>query len=611
MGLCRPDKGPGRTVRPFDAKDTIFVTQFSDLGLAPDLLTGLETAGYTTPSPIQARVIPAALDGRDIMGIAQTGTGKTAAFALPILDRLMGLPRRAGPAACRALILAPTRELVSQIAESIRKYAGSRRLSVTVIVGGVKYGPQIRMLSRGSDIIVATPGRLLDHMSSGTCRLDEIEMFVLDEADHMLDLGFVKPIRRIVAALPSARQSMFFSATMAGPIKGLADSMLDRPHFAEVTPQATTVERIDQQVILIEGTRKRDALESLLRAEPVDSALVFVRTKRGADRLAERLTKAGFEAVAIHGDKKQSHRDQALRRFKAGKALLLVATDIAARGIDISSVTHVFNYDLPQVADAYVHRIGRTARAGRDGVAVTFCDDSERDLLRAVEKLIRRKLPMEDMRLETTRKAARSGKSPRGQANGARGNGARGNGQTRSQTRPQTRSQHRKGGPRTDADTRRDTGRDDDRVARNGQSGRADQAARSGQDRAATRNRHTENTGRSSHTGQASHNGQARRTRADGRDHADTQRRDDGQRRPAGRKGGRGGKPARHDPRHDHGPQATGGDAKPRRDRSGHGKPHRTKSREAAHRPSRQDRDRGGKGAGGDQAGGGRDRRAA
>jgi len=410
------------------------LTQFTDLGLAPTLLAALRTEGYETPTPIQAKAIPPIMAGKDLLGVAQTGTGKTAAFALPILHRLAANRRPAGRRACRVLVLSPTRELAQQIAESFRTYGAKSGVTVAVFVGGVKYGAQIRSVAGGIDVLVATPGRLIDHLGQGMVRLDETEVFVLDEADQMLDLGFLEPIRKIVRKLPSQRQNLFFSATMPGVIATLAGEILRDPAEVRVIPQATTVETVSQRVIHVEADRKKDILLDLLAPRSVSRAIVFTRTKRGADKLAKYLDIAGIEVAAIHGDKSQGQRERALASFKAGHVKALIATDIAARGIDVDAVSHVFNYELPNVPEAYVHRIGRTARAGAEGIAITLCDRAELGLLRDIERLTRLTLPSEDLRLDrstpTTRAEPHSGgakKSRRGRGGGAgRSNGANG-----------------------------------------------------------------------------------------------------------------------------------------------------------------------------------------
>jgi ATP-dependent RNA helicase RhlE len=374
------------------------VTQFSDLGLAKPLLRALADKGYDRPTPIQAQAIPTVLSGRDLLGIAQTGTGKTAAFALPILQRLAADRRPAPRRGCRVLVLSPTRELASQIADSFRAYGRHLGLSVAVVFGGVKHGPQVRALAGGIDVLVATPGRLLDHMAEKVALLNAVEVFVLDEADQMLDLGFLPPIRRIVATLPRDRQNLFFSATMPGEIGKLAGELLKDPAKVSVTPSATPVEKIDQRVLFIETERKRQLLAELFDDAKVGRALVFTRTKRGAERVGKYLDAAGIRADAIHGDKSQGQRERALAAFKSGAVRALVATDIAARGIDIDAVTHVVNFELPNVPEAYVHRIGRTARAGAGGVAISLVSNDERGLLKDIQKLIRLNLPSYDRR---------------------------------------------------------------------------------------------------------------------------------------------------------------------------------------------------------------------
>ncbi len=374
------------------------MTQFTDLGLAKPLLKALADEGYATPTPIQAQAIPGVMAGRDLLGIAQTGTGKTAAFALPILHRL-ALDRKAAPRrGCRVLVLSPTRELATQIAESFKAYGRHLGVSVAIVFGGVKYGAQIKALAPGVDILVATPGRLIDHLQEKVCVLSGTEIFVLDEADQMLDLGFLQPIKKIVAHLPKERQNLFFSATMPTEIGNLASNLLHDPLKVSVAPQATTAERVNQQVLFIEAARKRALLAELFDDQGFKRVLVFTRTKRGADRVAKSLSQVGVEAASIHGDKSQGQRERALAQFKAGEVRALVATDIAARGIDIDAVSHVVQYELPNVPEAYVHRIGRTARAGATGSAVAFCADDERNLLRDIQKVTRQTIPSFDRR---------------------------------------------------------------------------------------------------------------------------------------------------------------------------------------------------------------------
>ena len=406
------------------------LTQFSDFGLAPQLLKALSQEGYETPTPIQAQAIPGVMAGRDLQGIAQTGTGKTAAFALPILHRLAADRRRAPAKSCRVLVLSPTRELASQIGESFKTYGRHMGLSVTVVFGGVKYGAQHRAMAPGVDVLVATPGRLLDHIQERTISLAGVEMFVLDEADQMLDLGFVVPIRKIVAQMPKQRQNLFFSATMPNEIGKLAGELLNDPLRVSVTPQATTVEKVNQKVLFVEASRKRALLAELFDDAGFKRVIVFTRTKRGADRVARGLEQVGVEAASIHGDKSQGQRERALADFKAGKVRALVATDIAARGIDIDAVSHVVQYELPNVPESYVHRIGRTARAGADGSAVAFCADDERNLLRDIQKVTRQTIPSFDRRNDRQLGAATAalpdpgGKAERPDTRGRSQNGA-------------------------------------------------------------------------------------------------------------------------------------------------------------------------------------------
>ncbi|MGY8960906.1 MAG: DEAD/DEAH box helicase, partial [Alphaproteobacteria bacterium] len=370
--------------------------QFNELGLAETLLRAIQAEGYDKPTPIQSKVIPAMMEGRDVLGTAQTGTGKTAAFVLPILnrvaDRIANSQPRSTPKHCGALIVAPTRELAQQIAESIQTYGRHVRPSVAVVVGGLKPGPQIKALARGVDIVVATPGRLLDHMSTGAVRLGQTTTVILDEADQMMDLGFLPAIRKIMSKLPRERQVALLSATMPTPIRALANDFLRDPVEIAVAQVAKPIETIDQNVIMLDRSAKRRVLANLLCERDVERAIVFTRTKRGADKVTADLVKAGLSCAAIHGNKSQSQRQRALKSFKVGDVKVLVATDIAARGIDVDGISHVVNFELPNVPEAYVHRIGRTARAGKSGVAISLCDNTERSLLRDIERLIGRKI---------------------------------------------------------------------------------------------------------------------------------------------------------------------------------------------------------------------------
>jgi len=368
--------------------ESMQLKQFNQLGLAEPVLHAVSEEGYSNPTPIQAAVIPALLNQQDVLGIAQTGTGKTAAFVLPLLHRLVSQKNRPAGKTCQALILAPTRELAAQIADSIRIYGRNIRHSRAIVVGGVKPKPQISALARGVDIVIATPGRLLDHMSTGALRLDSTTTIVLDEADQMMDLGFLPAIRKIMAKTPRNRQTVLLSATMPKQIRKLAHDFLTDPLEVAVTPVSTPIERIDQTVMHVDKAAKCSVLADLLGEGCVERAIVFTRTKRGADRVHRYLEKAGLSAAAIHGNKSQGQRQRTLAAFRNGGVKILVATDIAARGIDIDGVSHVVNFELPEVPEAYVHRIGRTARAGNSGIAISLCDAGERKSLRSIERLI-------------------------------------------------------------------------------------------------------------------------------------------------------------------------------------------------------------------------------
>jgi ATP-dependent RNA helicase RhlE len=370
------------------------MSSFQSLGLIDPLQRAVAGAGYETPTPIQSEAIPHLLAGRDVLGCAQTGTGKTAAFALPILDRLARAPRRAGSRGPRALVLTPTRELALQINEGFETYGRHVAPRCAVIFGGVGQAPQVEALRRDTDIIVATPGRLIDLMEQGHARLESVETFVLDEADRMLDMGFIQPIRRIVKALPRRRQNLMFSATMPDEILDLAHTFLVDPVKVAVAPVSSTAEKVRQWVLFVERGHKRSLLKEVLRDPTMTRVLVFTRTKHGANRVAEDLEKHGVPAAAIHGNKSQNARQRALDAFKDGRIRVLVATDIAARGIDVDGVTHVVNFEIPDEPESYVHRIGRTARAGASGVALSFCDSEERASLRDIERLIRAAVPV-------------------------------------------------------------------------------------------------------------------------------------------------------------------------------------------------------------------------
>ncbi len=373
------------------------MTDFRLLGLAEPLLDALQGAGHQSPTPIQLQAIPAILLGRDLEGIAQTGTGKTAAYALPVLHRLLASHDRASGRACRALVLAPTRELAGQICDVIRVYARRTPLRATVMVGGIPKPKQALAVAGGIDVLVATPGRLLDHLADGAIRLDETEILVLDEADRMLDLGFIADIRQIASLLPQRRQTLLFSATMPPEIATLGAQLLHDPLHVAVAPTGTTAGRIDQRVIFVDVQQKRPVLIELIRRGRMSRTLVFTRTRQGADAVVAGLDQVGIRASAIHGDKSQPQRDRTLASFRNGAFSVLVATDVAARGLDIDGLSHVVNFDVPEVPETYVHRIGRTARAGARGIAISLCAASERQALRAIEKLIGARLKVYDV----------------------------------------------------------------------------------------------------------------------------------------------------------------------------------------------------------------------
>jgi ATP-dependent RNA helicase RhlE len=371
---------------------------FKELHLIDPILRALEDEGYTTPTPVQAQAIPSILLQKDLLGCAQTGTGKTAAFAIPMLQLMhVDIQEIAkGKMPIRALILTPTRELAIQIDESFKAYGKYLHLKTTVIFGGVPQGAQVTQLQRGVDVLIATPGRLLDLIGQGFIKLDKIKFFVLDEADRMLDMGFVQDVRRIIKVIPAKKQTLFFSATMPHEIQDLADSLLHDPVKVEVTPVATTAETIEQYVYMVEKQNKRNLLQFILKDGNIKTALVFTRTKHGADKVVKDLLKMNITAEAIHGNKSQNARQKALSNFKNKVTRVLVATDIAARGIDIDDLTHVINYELPNIPETYVHRIGRTGRAGANGISFSFCDEEEIAFLRDIHKLIKQTIPVQD-----------------------------------------------------------------------------------------------------------------------------------------------------------------------------------------------------------------------
>jgi ATP-dependent RNA helicase RhlE len=405
------------------------MTKFSDLGLAKPLLAALTAKGYETPTPIQVQSIPPLLEGRDLCGVAQTGTGKTAAFALPSIQFLTENPAPPIPRHCRMLVLSPTRELAAQIAASFKDYGRQTRLRVECVFGGLPIGKQIRALSPGVDVLVATPGRLLDLIDQRALSLRNVEIFVLDEADQMLDLGFIHALKRIAGMLPRERQSLFFSATMPKSISDLGAQFLTDPVRVSVTPQATTAERVEQFVTFVSQKEKQALLTISLQTENIDRALVFTRTKHGADRVVKNLHAAKIACAAIHGNKSQGQRTAALEAFRKGEIKILIATDIAARGIDVSGVSHVFNFELPNVPEQYVHRIGRTARAGADGVAISFVDGEERGYLKQIERLTKVQLEQRPLpadfaaQMAKLPKPAPSAPQPQRRPDGKRGGG--------------------------------------------------------------------------------------------------------------------------------------------------------------------------------------------
>ncbi len=422
------------------------IIAFKDLNLIEPLQRALIKEGYTNPTPIQAKAIPPVLDGKDLIGIAQTGTGKTAAFTLPILQRMS----EKYPRVPRVLVLAPTRELAAQIGESFLTYGQYLKFKHTVIFGGVGQGPQVSAIQRGVDIIIATPGRLLDLMQQGRLNLNGIDFFVLDEADRMLDMGFIHDIRKIITRLPQQRQTLFFSATMSPPIAELASKLLKNPIRVEVAPQSTTVERIAQNLFYVDSANKDKLLLELLNQKHLTRVLVFTRTKHKANKVEEFLNKNGIRAEAIHGNKSQNHRIHALNNFKNGVAKVLVATDIAARGIDIDNISHVINFELPNEPESYVHRIGRTARAGTDGVAYSFCSADERSYLRDIENLIRLKIPVVEHSFHSSHAQTATGSAARPPPRGGRGGGGyRGGNSGSSNSGSGHRPQNRFGGQRS------------------------------------------------------------------------------------------------------------------------------------------------------------------
>ncbi len=393
--LISPDPR-GEAIAHSPATPRGHLASFDTLNLIDPLRRALADAGYEEPTAIQAEAIPPLLEGRDVLGCAQTGTGKTAAFALPVLQKLSTREEGRGKVPIRALVLSPTRELAAQIGASFQAYGAHLSIRSTVIFGGVGQNPQVRVLNRGVDILVATPGRLLDLINQGYIRLDQVEFFVLDEADRMLDMGFIHDLRKILPLLPRKRQNLLFSATMPKSIVKLAGDFLHEPVRVEVQPESSTVEKIDQYVLFVEKSNKRALLAQQIESRDIEMAIVFSRTKHGANRIVQFLDRSGITAAAIHGNKSQGARERALNGFRKGAIRVLVATDVASRGIDIDGVTHVFNLDLPNEPEVYVHRIGRTGRAGADGIAISFCDEGEGGYLRDIERLTGRPLQVQD-----------------------------------------------------------------------------------------------------------------------------------------------------------------------------------------------------------------------
>jgi len=442
-------RGGNRSAGASSYRNAGYIMDFDMLGLEPRLLKALDSMGLTAPTPIQQRAIPEALQGRDVMGLAQTGTGKTAAFGLPLVHTLLteacGKP---APKTARALVLAPTRELVSQIVATLETLSNSSPLGVARVVGGVGIGPQIKRLARGVDILVATPGRLIDLLDRQAVRLDETQFLVLDEADQMLDLGFIHALRRIARLLPQKRQTLLFSATMPKQMAEIAETYLNRPIRIEVAPPGKPADKVTQEVHFLSKSEKTTKLIALLDAHRDELAIVFARTKHGSDRLARQLDRAGYATAAVHGNRSQGQRERALKAFRAGDLRVLVATDVAARGLDIPAVRHVYNFDLPNVAENYVHRIGRTARAGASGAAVAFCAPDETGALRDIEALLGRPLPIAsgDPHDGGVATANRPGGKPGGRRRSGKPGASSGSEKTGGPARPRRRRRRRRDG---------------------------------------------------------------------------------------------------------------------------------------------------------------------
>lgn len=420
------------------------MNKFAELGLNKQILRAVEESGYEEMTPIQSQAIPSILDGKDLIGVAQTGTGKTAAFSLPIIQKLLSGEGQRAPKTARSLILAPTRELAVQIGENVQTYAKHLHLRTALVYGGVSEKPQIKTLLGGVDVLIATPGRLLDLVGQGHINLKTVEFLVLDEADRMLDMGFIRDIKKIIERLPRDRQTVLFSATMPQSVEALANSILRSPVRVEVAPASTTAEKVDQYVLMVPKERKRDLLAHVMKDEAISRVLIFTRTKHGANKAAKYLDELGISSGAIHGNKSQNARQKALNDFRSGQIRALVATDVAARGIDVDDVTHVINFELPNEPESYVHRIGRTARAGATGVSLSFCDHEERGYLRDIEKIIRQQVPMmedhpfhlEGIKIRYDDDGKVISKPPKGGAGGGRGRGNSGGGRPKRSGNP-------------------------------------------------------------------------------------------------------------------------------------------------------------------------------
>lgn len=584
------------------------LTSFAELSLADDINRAIRDSGYEKPTLIQQQMIPIIANGDDVIGVSQTGTGKTAAFVLPILDHLATSKKRASRGNCSVLVLSPTRELSNQIADTVRRYGKYVNYNQAIIVGGVSYPPQIRALQRGTDIVIATPGRVLDHIESGVMRLDDTTMVVLDEADQMLDFGFLPVIRKILGAMPNRRQMVLLSATMPKAVQELTKEFMDSPQKVEATPESRPVEAINQQVIYVEKPRKNMALLEILSQKEVERSIVFTRTKFGADRVQKFLNNYGILAVSLHGNKSQGQRQRALGQFRSGEATVLVATDIAGRGIDIDDVSHVINVDLPNIPESYVHRIGRTARAGRNGVAISFCAKGERSFLRDIEKLIGTKLPKREdqpgsVKLEPSEAPVNLDAPKGGNGGGNRGSNKssrsrgeyRGERGSRSGPHGSSRSGSRDGGSgrkpfRASNSNRPDRPDRSERPNRGERPNRADRPNRASNSNRADRADRWDSAERPQRGDRPFR--EDRRPRRDDRD--DREQRADRSDRP--RRDDRSDRPRREDrsdrPRRDDRPRREDRSDRPRRDtqKQGADRPHREDRDQRDDRPQRDDR---------------------